>query len=266
MAALALRRPAGRARVSVDLEHLVAWAIRDQRADRDDVALFDAEATAHYGQLAGLPIGAGAYARGFSADGVVSIARKGAVGCKIDGGGAMRGVAPKVHPDAELVASALNEQPSRRGKLLILQHARLGERPAWHSGRQTLTPVKVEGDRPGRRGHKMGAAWEPCPLASEIARDYIRRGIPLVDRYGRRRIVAEETGFRFRVLGDGRRQVLTRWTCVEPMPSLDEIAITNDAYATWHAAMVHLMAALRDVVFADHELTGFIAPAYPWER
>lgn len=252
-------------RRALDLEALVVWAIRDQMADRTDTALHPVEVIAHFGLLRGLPVGAGVYRTGISSDGCAVIANRNEVGAVIDGGGAIRGVPPRVHPDAELVADAVERLPADQRRL-VLHHARHADRPEWLPLVSPLVAMRRPAESRGRYRHVIAAAWEATPLQSEIARGYFARGISLFDKQGRRRIVEEERGFRFRVLGDGTRQVLAKWCPLEPLHSAAEIREANADYAAWHAGMVALWNALRARPMRDHRLTGFVGPAAPWSK
>lgn len=260
--ALALSRPVDLRR-HLDLEALLTWAIRDQMADRTDTALHPVEAVAHYGLLRGLPAGAGVYETGISADGCAVIASRFEVGADIDGGGAIRGVPARVHPDAELVAEAIERLPSSERRV-ILHHARHADRPDWLPLTSPLVAVKRPSDARGRYRHVTAEEWQATPKQSELAQRYFRRGISLFDGHGRRRIVEEERGFRFRVLGDGTRQLLVKWCPLEPRHSDLEIVETNEAYLFWHGAMAALFHSLCGSPLRDHAVTGFTAPERPW--
>ncbi|MGF7178297.1 hypothetical protein [Azospirillum doebereinerae] len=262
--AVALAQPADH-RLALDLEALLVWAIRDQQADRTGAALHPAEAIAHYGLLHGLPAGAGVYRTGISADGCATIANRFEVGADIDGGGAIRGIPPRVHPDAELVAEALEWLPASERRV-IQDHARHTDRPVWLPLGAPLVAKMRPGHKPGRYRHVVAdVGWEASPKQSEIAQRYFARGVSLFDRLGRRRIVEEERGFQFRVLGDGTRQVLAEWCPLEPKHSAEEIAEANEDYRFWHGAMEALHERLCGKALRDHRLTGFTAPARPWD-
>jgi len=264
--ALAVSHPAADLRRTLDLEAFLVWAIRDQMADRTDTALHPAEAVAHYGVLYGLPIGAGVYETGISADGCAAIANRNEVGTDIDGGGAIRGLPPRVHPDAELVADII-EGLGARQRRLVLHHARHADRPEWLHLVQPLVAVKRPSDAKGRYRHVVAElGWEATPKQSEIAQRYFARGISLFDRLGRRRIVEEERGFQFRVLGDGSRQVLVKWCPVEPAHSKADIREANADYMAWHEALWTIFYSLKRARrLRGHVVSGFAAPALPWE-
>lgn len=255
--------PTAAHRRALDLEALLVWAIRDQKADRSDAALHPVEAIAHFGRLHGLPAGAWARHRGVSADGCATIANRHMVGTHIDGGGPIRGVPARIHPDAERVADAIERLPSPERRT-VLRHARAADRPDWLPLTAPLVAVTRPSDAPGRRRHVVSEEWRATPKRSEVAQLYLARGISLFDGQGLRRIPAEEKGFRFRLLGDGARQVLASWCPLEPLHGQREIVETNEAYLLWHGAMVALFAALRGVALRDHALTGFAALERPW--
>lgn len=242
----------------MDLEALVTWAIRDQKADRTDVALFDLEAAADVDHDGWEP-------RGSSRDGVAEMLRRGEMGgCRVDGGGVLRGVQPRMHPDAETVADAIGRLRSLRQRGLVLLHARAGERPEWSAGGQALVPVPVPETQRGAVRHRIAGAWEDVPTHAEFARLRQRRGLPIVDRYGRSLVRTPEPGQTFRTLDDGSRQAFVKHCPVEPWPSDAWIANTNALYAAWHAGMMALLGELLGIPLRDHRLTGFNAPAAPW--
>lgn len=264
--ALALSRPAAGLLRTLDLEAFLVWAIRDQMADRTDTALHPAERIAHYGLLHGLPIGAQVHGTGISADGCAAIANRNEVGTDIDGGGAIRGLPPRVHPDAELAADII-EGLGARQRRLVLHHARYADRPDWLACVQPLVAVKRASDAKGRYRHVVAElGWQATPKQSDIAQGYFTRGISLFDRLGRRRIVEEERGFRFRVLGDGSRQVLVTWCPVEPAHSKAEVREANADYADWHDALWTVFRRLTQARrLRGHAVSGFTAPARPWD-
>lgn len=251
-------------RARIDLEALVTWAIRDQKADRDDVALFDVEADVHNLLLSDQTYrGQAIDLCRPAADGCATIARKAAVGCEIDGSGVLRGVSPRLHPDAEAVMDAIRRLSGREAAL-VLQHARMGDRPDWSTGEKRLVPVPVAEERRGAVRHKIGGAWERVPARSEVARAMMRRGVSIVDRHGRPTIAQAERGFHYRPLEDGSREVFVRWCPVEEQPSDAWVAFVNGMYAAWHAGMMALLGVLLGARLRDHVLTGFLAPARPW--
>lgn len=245
------------ARQHRDLWNLVVWAVKHQRAADDDIALHDVEMQAF------------ARAQGYephssTSDGTATLSRRGALGCAVDGG-IVRGVAPRVHPDAQGIADAI-ARLSGRDRGAILRAARAGEPPAWICpASQRLCPLPA-GSGAGR-GNKFKVVGEftDTPHRSEIARQRIARGEPILDRHGRSLLEREEKGFTFRTLDGGARQVLTKWCPVVPSPSAEFILSTNAAYSAWNAAMVRLLAELRRVELRDHLCTGFDAPATPWD-
>ncbi|QCO14007.1 hypothetical protein D3869_01480 [Azospirillum brasilense] len=240
-------------RQRVDLEALVVWAVKAQRADCDDVSLHDVEAAAE-----------GLEPAAWSTDGVSSLMRRGALGCRVDGGSAVRGVAPRIHPDAEAVMVGVNTIGDRRRRSLILHYARAGFRPDWLPWQQRLVAVPVDDSQAGRHRHRIEGEWENLPERSEIARRMLGTGRPLVDRRGRSVIDAAERGYLFRHNDAGQRQVFARWCALVEEPSLLEIREVNDVYAQWHAGMMTLLGKLLVVPLKERRLTGFKAPAQPW--
>jgi len=104
-------------REPVDIERLLVWTYRDQRADKVLAAssgLLAAEAALD---------GHGRYLT--SGDGVATMARIGALGVRVDGGGPSSGA---LHQDAEVVHEAV----TMLGKIeahLVIEHARAASRP-----------------------------------------------------------------------------------------------------------------------------------------
>ncbi|WP_339112794.1 hypothetical protein [Thioclava sp. GXIMD2076] len=76
------------------------------------------------------------------------------LGCRVDGGGA--GPAPHVHPDAAMIAAAvealeLNPMFGREMAVLVATHARAGTAPDWRgSARRHVVPVGWDFDKEGR--------------------------------------------------------------------------------------------------------------------
>lgn len=264
--AVAYARTVADRRRALDLEALLVWVVRDQKADRVGAALHPLEVVAHFGLLHGLPAGAGVYETGISGDGCAAIAQRGELGTDVDGGGPIRGLPARLHPDAELVLEALERLPSSERRV-ILDHARHGDRPEWLPLVSPLVAKRRPGHQPGRYRHIVAdLGWETTPKQSEIAESYHRRGLSLFNARRERRIPLEEQGFDFRVLYDATRQVLVTWCPLEPRHSDAEIAEAHDDYAFWHGAMEALHAALRRRPMRDHRLTGFAAPAHPWDN
>lgn len=239
----------------LDLERLVTWALRDQQADRAQSGLFDIEAAAN---------DHGWEPQGVSGDGVAALLRRNETGDRVDGGGPVRGIAVKVHPDAEAVANALGWlDPWQRR--LVQAHGRAGTRPDWLPLNPPMVAVKRPSEARGRYRHVLAERWEGVPTRSELARRYLLGGQSLFDARGQRRIVEEERGFHFRTFGDGRRQVQVKWCPLEPAHSDADIVEANTDYAGWHAGMAALLGWIGGRSLRDHVVTGFAAPAAPWE-
>lgn len=241
-------------RTPVDLETLVIWAVKTQRADRDDVALHEVEARAD-----------GREHVRWSTDGVATLERIGSVGCRIDGGGAKRGVALRVHQDAEAVVAAIERIPDMRRRSLVLLHARQGSGPEWASYKQCLVGISahISSGRGGKR-YVIDCRWEDYPERTAISQKIIARGGRIVDSRGRSIIEREEQGFAFRRTPEGKRQVCVRWCPIVLEPSVDEIRAVNEVYGEWHAGMMMLFGELLQDQLRDHRLTGFAAPVAPW--
>jgi hypothetical protein len=104
-------------REPTDIEALLVWTYRKQRADRvlaADAGLFDQEATIDGGQRSAT-----------SRDGVAAMARIGALGVRVNGAAASAGA---LHVDAEVVHDAVTSLPPIEAALVIA-HARAGTRP-----------------------------------------------------------------------------------------------------------------------------------------
>lgn len=115
---------------SIDIEALVIWALRDQRAGATPTrGLFQAEAEA-----SGLTW--------YQGSNSAAIERLGMVGCRIDISGPGRDA---VHPVAEAVDAVIGR--SAEAELLRL-YARLGERPRWRAPKVWVVPEAwtVEGE------------------------------------------------------------------------------------------------------------------------
>lgn len=241
---------------AVDLFDLLDWTYRRQRVlEMSGVALFDVEAAAD-----GRPL------MGRSACGCVVAERNAVIGTAIDGGGVLRGVSGRVHPDAETVHTAVSRLlPGER--TLVIDHARAGVPPDHlDPHRVRLVCVPVPPDQPGAVRHKVSGAWEFQPYAAVQA---MRRRYGVVDGRGAGKFPAAEKGFRYRVPAEttahaSDREVLRRWCPLQPSPSPGQIAQVNGRYAAWHDAMGHLLDLLRTAPLKDHRVTGFRAPAQPW--
>ncbi|MGY0835238.1 hypothetical protein [Azospirillum argentinense] len=235
-----------RPRRGIDLEDLVGWTIRNQMAHRDQVSLHGVETGTNWGL-----------------DSCLRVARISTVGTRIDGGGPIRGVPPRMHPDAEAVIGAIQRAFGGGGRPIVVDHAFTG-RPEWNLGPQRLWPVENTATQGGGRRHRVGGEWETVPLLSYVARRMMARGIRIIDDHGRRRFQQSEPGFRYRTLDDGTRQVFVRCTPLELAPSDAEVRDARAEYAAWHAGMMRVLGELLGVPLRDHRLTGFAAPATPW--
>lgn len=222
-------------RQRVDLEALVVWAIKLQRADCDGVSLHDVEA-----DIDGLEP-----AR-WSTDGVSSLIRRGTIGGKVDGGPVVRGVPPRIHADAEAVMTAVNTIGDRRRRGLVLHYGRAGFRPDWLPWEQRLVGLPAESGAGRGNRNKIEGDWESVPERSEVARRMMAAGRPIVDQHGRSVIERAERGYLFRHEGE-RRQVFARWCPLVEEPTIAEIRAVNETYAEWHAGMMTLLGKLLSV-------------------
>ncbi|CAO3446681.1 hypothetical protein [Azospirillum argentinense] len=248
----------------VDLEELVAWAIRDQKAHRDNTALHAVESAAHMSMRSrrGGRADGYAFAGGWGMDSCARIAAIGNIGTRIDGGGPTRGVAPRLHPDAEAVTTAMGRLPWRQ-RGLIIEFGSIGEAPPWSNGKQRLVRVPVSEIIRGPLRHKVLAEWMGVMTRFQFANWRRARGLPIVDRYGRS-IVTDDVGIEFRYLEDGQRQAKVKHCPLQFDPSDEWIERTNGVYATWHAGMTALLDSMTGLALKDHRITGFAAQAEPW--
>lgn len=118
-------------KVDIDVEAFSHWVYRDQMADRAARSgLFEAEMIADRQRVFH-----------HSADGVVAVAKRGALGCAVDGGGFASGA---VHPDAEAAHAVV--MGLRRGiGAQLITFARLGARPELPPVISPLEPVWRDG-------------------------------------------------------------------------------------------------------------------------
>lgn len=246
----------------------MTWAIRDQLADRTGLSLHRVEACAGAAIRIRQNARAGHtydFPTAYPQDSLARLASIGDIGTRIDGGGPTRGIAPAVHPDAELLASLIDELSEPWQRQLVRTHARRGVRPDWLALRQPLVAEQVPSNRPGRYRHVVSEVWEASPSRSELAAWHFARGRSLFLPDGRRRIPTEEEGFRFRQSDEGGRELLVRWCPLTPKHSDAEILEANTDYVGWHHGMTELLKRLRGRSLRDHTVTGFAAPALPWE-
>lgn len=124
----------------MDVFTLLVWAFRAQKVDSAaGRGLFDLESAL-------LEEEEPFHRR--SADGAEAVAGIGALGCRVDGGGPVRGVAPPCHPDAFVALEALDEVHRLHGPhvaALVLRHAKDGAPPAASTIPPKAFPVEVEG-------------------------------------------------------------------------------------------------------------------------
>lgn len=154
---------------SIDVEQLVVWAFRDQRAHRH------ARSGLHAIEAATMNL----EPQGRSGDGCAMIADIQHMGCRVDAGGGM--IKDHVHPAAEVVAVLVEDLD---GGDLVRHFGRLGGRPeGWREPDRWFRPtvwVKVgeegqwewENEGRGKRGNRMTRVI-PTVTRDELAR---RRG------------------------------------------------------------------------------------------
>jgi hypothetical protein len=263
------RRPVACPRVVMDLEALLAWALRTQKAGRGEAALHEIEARVD-----------GRALHHSSRDGVWTMIRRNSLGCRIDCGGPVSNAAPLVHPDASAIATAVNAIPGERNRSLVWRYGQAGERPEWLSLTPRFSPVRVAEDKPGRRRYAVAGHWEPCSRIELRPKD----ADALQTRGGRGEIARKEGGVPWRYLvsaapprhelnhpdGEAAEHVLGDhvWSECCPVvlsPSLAEIRAVNNVYTQWHAGMMHLLGTLMTTGLRERRVSGFKAPARPWE-
>lgn len=249
---------------SIDVEDLVVWACRDQQALRDRSSLHVVEAAAQFGMRCSRQRLSGAdFPGAWGVDSCARVAAIGAVGTRIDGKGPTRGIAPRLPPDAEAVAAAIEALPVGERRL-VRKHGQAGTRPDWLPLLQPLVMAMRPSDQPGRYRHQIAGEWQPIAQRSEFAARCLARGESLFDAHGRRRLVEEEKGFRFRAV-DGGRELFVRWCPVEPEHSDAKVIEANCDWVEWHTGLSRLVGALRGKLIA-HRITGLAIPARPWEQ
>ena len=142
-------------RRDIDIERLLIWVYRRQKADliiRMGAGLYRAEAEAD-----------GVEWQGGSA--CATAARIGEMGARVDGGGLTSG---KLHEDAETVHQVVTATFSKPLALLVIQHARIGDRPDWIENAR-IKPERVPNARGGVR--VFYDAWDKarnygfCPIS-----------------------------------------------------------------------------------------------------
>ena len=120
-----LERPDPALRIPTDIEDLLVWTYRDQRADvviRNGVGLHDTEAAMDAGSVE---------ARGSSSTcGCAALERIGRAGCRVDGGGLS---ADHLHEDAERIHRQVERLPAPIAALVI-RSARINDRLDWMPG------------------------------------------------------------------------------------------------------------------------------------
>lgn len=135
-----------------------------------------------------------------------------------------------VHPDAEAVNAALCGDRDAEPKgiaIEVVRYARANRRPDWWDGPEVWAePVWRNGVRGRIEGGKV--------VAGRIEQVYPYKGAP--------------------------RPVYCRVALVDRRA---EAAARRERYAAWHAALVDLLDRLPPL--KEHVVTGFTAPARPWE-
>lgn len=174
-------------------------------------------------------------------DSIVMCERLGALETQIDGGGRSW----VCHTDAERLHDIVSGL-----KLFYAIHVRRfgqqGDPPEWETAPQALVPVPVPANQPGKVRHKITVKWYRVE--------------------GRRPKIARGESVELANLKPGEWDLGCRFCPVIKSPTNEYISMVRQEYSAWHNAMTALLALLRVVRFRDHIITGFSAPARPWER
>ena len=152
----------------VDIERLLVWTYRDQRADVViglGMRFFEQEAAMD---------GRTRYAT--STDGITALQRVGALGTRVDGGGAS---AAALHPDAEVVHDAVM-MLDRHLAMMVIEHARASSRPDQTAivpprahpvlNRLDRPTVRYDGWDSGRHYGWCPVDWTVAPTTAEVVR------------------------------------------------------------------------------------------------
>ncbi|MEN2977874.1 hypothetical protein P7L78_19160 [Tistrella bauzanensis] len=113
---------AGAGRVDIDVENLLVWVYRDQKADLVTGRMDD-------GRVMGW--------RGSSLGRIEAVAN---LGCRVDGRGAGWGAAGELHRDAAATHEVV-ETLDLGTQRVVIRHARAGTRPDWTAGGLRCRPV-----------------------------------------------------------------------------------------------------------------------------
>jgi len=225
------RRLRGTAKREITLEALVIWAYRAQRVDRMTAASLrgperSIEAAAPF--LASPPSSAGL------------IARLGALGTRIDGGGQSW----DCHGDAEKLHELVSGLPAQSA-LAIMRFGRSGEPPEWRVPEPRPERVPIGEEEPGAVRHKLDVWWyRVTGKRPRLAR-------------GESALVVQNAA--------GSWDLGCRYCPITYYPPPEYGEAARRAYAAWHAAMTRLMAAVAAIGLKDYRVTRFTAPARPWD-
>ena len=216
---------------AVTLEALVIWAYRDQRVDRMTAASLQGaerriERAAPF--LASPPSSAGL------------IARLGALGTRVDGGGQSW----DCHPDAERLHELVCALPVPAARA-ILEFGRSGEAPDWRVPDPRPERVPVAADEPGPVRHKLDVWW----YRTAGRRPRLRRG--------EKALVVQNAA--------GSWDLGCRYCPIAYYPPPEYGAAKRRFYAEWHAAMALLLSKLGPLGLKERAVTRFSAAARPWE-
>jgi hypothetical protein len=214
------------------LEALVIWAYRDQRVEAMTAAsLQGAERSLEQAApfLASPPSSAGL------------IARLGALGTRIDGGGQSW----DCHADAEGLHELVCGLPHEAARA-ILRFGCCAEAPDWRVPESRPERVPLPQEVPGAVRHKLDVWWY------RIAGRRPRLG------RGERALIVQNA--------PGSWDLGCRYCPVTYYPPPEYGAAARRDYAAWHAAMALLMTRLAGVRLREHAVTRFAAPARPWEE
>jgi hypothetical protein len=147
-------------RQPIDIEALLVWTYRDQRADR--VLKMAGGMYAQEDALDGREVVR------TSADGVAAVQKIGLLGTRVDGGGPSNGA---LHPDAEIVHQAVTELATPAA-MMVSRHARAASRP---DSMPIPTPRPVRQVSVNGRTKLAYAPWDKngnygwCPIAWTVS-------------------------------------------------------------------------------------------------
>jgi hypothetical protein len=148
----------------ITLEKLLTWTYKDQRViEITGQSLYLGEAVKGERWV---------NARSISGDGCVAIERNATLGCPIDGGGPLRGLAQPLHDDAERVHNIVLSLPWHYAGQLIA-YGRGGDAPVLPGEPKLVKVVEFDGRRwrvktVGRHDLALGCVATWCPVVVDF--------------------------------------------------------------------------------------------------